>query len=230
MGNVESRVKTEVLNNLIVRDVDGVERDTIPVVFSQQRWPFNEDDAPDSDPCLKNILKDSPFHMIGKEINLIIGINRPDILKPRELIEIPNSRSYLTRHSVGWALNGSFSVGQKRLVVNRIMCTEQKEDIETKLREMYREDYKDSQIATKDFSQDDRAWEEIMKNSITLDNNNHYVVDLPLKSIPNLSANRCQVNACFKSLCRKFERNEELFSNYKEFMKLMLTNGFMEKF
>ena len=113
MGSVESRVKTKVLNNLIVRDVDGVERDTLPVVFSQQRWPINEDDASDSDLYLKNVLKDSPFQMIGKKINLIIGINRPDILKPRELIKIPNSRSYLTRHSIGWALKRNI-LGRKK--------------------------------------------------------------------------------------------------------------------
>lgn len=68
-----------------------------------------------------------------------------------------------------------------------------------------------------------------MDDSIKLDSDGHYVIDLPLKENFDLPNNRGQVYRIFEYLLRKFNGNENLFKDYNDFMTMMMKNGFMEQ-
>ena len=229
VGENSSEINTTVVNNVELYHMNGKLKDIVPVVFSQSRWPFQKDDVPQSTDLNNEVLQDIPFQFIDAGIGLIIGMNRPNLLRPIEVIGAENNSFYASRHSLGWALNGiTRETTTKSVSVNRIKVPDAA-DIEYKIKCMFDHDYKDSNIVKKEPSENDLKWGCIMKDSIKLNPDNQYEIDLPLKGDASLTNNRTQVLHIFHSLMRKLKANKILFDEYKDFMNMMIQNGFMEK-
>ena len=165
MECIDQSIQTRVVNNLSLYDMDGTLHYTIPVVYAQRNWPFAREDSPDYEANLKNRLRNTPFEFVKRKIAQIIGTNCPTILKPRELLEIPDSDTFLTKHNMGWALNGPVCIGQKKHGINRIKCINEKESLETQTKDLFKRDFEKSK-SIKEFSRDDIRWENIVKKSI----------------------------------------------------------------
>ena len=106
VGGNNSEISTTVVKNVELYHMNGLLQDTVPVVFSQSHWPFKEEDAPQKYDLEREGLHNVPYHFINAGIGIIIGMNRPALLKPLEIIENENNRLYASRHLLGWAMNG----------------------------------------------------------------------------------------------------------------------------
>lgn len=227
MGGKESQINTMIINNLQLYDMDDNLCDTVPVIFAQKIWPFNEADVPHiTDLNGHSALEELQYQFIDAHVGIIIGMNRPNILKPLEVVYGSEDGIYASKHKLGWALNGPVTNG-KRIIVNKVSVNKI-EDIENMVRSMYMEDYKDHNAVHKDLSNADKKWYSIMNNT-TKKILGKYEIDLPLKSEVNIFSNKKQIYSIFESLKRKLSGDEMLFTEYNKFMKMMYDQGFMEK-
>ena len=121
VGGSNSEISTTAVKNVELYHMNGKLQDTVPVVFSQSHWPFKEEDAPQKDDLEREGLHNVPYHFINAGIGIIIGMNRPALLKPLEIIESENNLLYASRHLLGWAMNGiAQETITKAVSVNRI--------------------------------------------------------------------------------------------------------------
>ena len=218
---------TRIVNNLEVSDMNGNLQDIIPVVYTRKQWPFSLDDTPKYSDELVQQFKNLPIPLVDSNIGLIIGMNRPDMLKPLEIIDGQTTVSYASRHRLGWALNGPVQRKTDKHVANKISVKDV-EVLENQISDIFDRDYRDHYSQQK-VSQDDIKWQHIMEESIELTNNCHYSVNLPIKEQVDLPNNRGQVFHGFQSLLHKLEANSTLYNDYKDFMNMMLEKGFAEK-
>ena len=217
-----SELTTKVVHNLELYDFDNRRRDVIPVVYSQRNWPFSSADVPR---CTDLSDKFSNIHVpvIDGKISLIIGMNKPKLLKPLAVAESADSSLYLTQHLLGWAINGIVERESKSHTVNRLNV--QDSSIENQLNDLFIKDYIDDYTSHSKFSLDDLKWKAVMLNSINKTADNHYEIDLPLKENITLPNNRSQVFHSFQSLVKKFKVNSILYKDYQDFMTMMLREG-----
>lgn len=220
---------TRVINNVTIFDKNDKLQDTIPVVFAQEKWPFKETDVPSADDINEDYLQSVPFRLIKGRVGLIIGMNRPGLLKPLQLVDGPKNSLYATRHKCGWALSGPTRAKTSSSIKFNRCKTENSDDIERKINYMYNTDYIDCHLMEKETCHDDIQWKIIMDNTIKLNENKHYEIALPMRSGVELPSNRSQVYQIFISLMRKLGRDDKLKQDHSEFMKMMLDKQFMEK-
>jgi len=228
IGNENSEVSTTVLNNVKLYDLDRNNYEIVPVVFALKSWPFNETDQPREEDFNLPHLADVPFRFIKSKVGMIIGMNRSELIKPLQIVNGPPNTAYASLHKLGWALNGPVDRKTEDLTSVRRTAIEKAQDLEAKIDDMFNNDYKDGHIAAKEYSEEDLKWKEIMDKSTKLDEENHYEIDLPLK-FTKLPHNREQIYNMFLSLLRKLEKNQSHFTEYKDFMNMMLVNGYAEK-
>ena len=224
MEKQNCKMETKIINNLELYNMDGVLKDCIPVVYAQKHWPFTEEDSPNKEDIEK--ISHLPFKFVDAKVSILIGMDRPQMLKPIEVVDGDTATVYATLHELGWALCGPVEKDVSNVINNKIMLDN---SIEDQIKSMFDNDYKDSHILQKEMSQSDRIFESIMKTSIKHQSDLHYEVNLPIKSNIELPDNRSQAYYCFKSLERKFDTNESLQSDYKQFMQMMVDNNYIEK-
>ena len=224
MENVNASVATRVVHNLQIYDLNDNLKDTIPVVFAQQNWPFNADDAPKPE-HIEDHLSEVPFNFIDTSIGMVIGMDRPELVKPLQIVDGPPHMAYASLHSLGWALNGPVKEKGK-VMINRIKV-ENPAEIDNMIN-VFAKDYIDTNEVNKQMSSDDKEWYAIMQKSLHKDIDK-YEIDLPLKESLSLPSNKGQIYAIFQSLQRKLLADTKLFLEYSAFMKMMHEKGFIEK-
>ena len=229
-------IKTRVINNLQIWDMELSQNITIPLVYTRGKLPFSKEDVPMyKDICKNAQLKNIPFKYINAEIGMLIGMNVPELLFPLETIpkyrELQPNDPYATLHKFGWALQGPTKGppedGKARC--NRIVA-EAEENMDEKLARFFDQDFKDSCDESLGPSIQDNLWQIRVKESLINLPNGHYEIALPFKEdCATFPPNRFQVLKRFESLKKKMINNENFSTEYKEFMKTMLNSGFIEK-
>lgn len=227
MGSAgNTKISTKVINSLEIYNLQMELKDSIPVVYSQKNWPFSDDDVPKFSDIENTHLVDLPFTFINTSVSLLIGMDRPEILKPLQVVDGPLGDPYATLHNIGWVINGPVQRKQNLLMNKRKKNPNEKETLITN---MYRSDYADSHYANKESSEDDKKFEEIIFNSLKLGYDKHYEADLPLKTTKALPNNKSQAYSSFITLQRRLQRNSELEESYKNFMNMMIQESYMDK-
>ena len=110
MGSTNKETKIRVVNNLIVSDLENTFTTKIPVVYTKPNayWPFSKNDVTKiSDVAKFPCLNDIPFNYLDENVDLLIGMNMPQLLKPLEVVDAENVDCFATRHHLGWVLNGT---------------------------------------------------------------------------------------------------------------------------
>ena len=104
MNTSNSPTSLKILSNIEISDIDGDFRVNIPFLYCGKNWPFSSQSTPKSIDIIQAGWTDCPFKFIDSEIEMIIGMNHPDLLKPLELIEGPTKELFVTRHHLGFAI------------------------------------------------------------------------------------------------------------------------------
>ncbi|KAA0183623.1 hypothetical protein HAZT_HAZT011449 [Hyalella azteca] len=80
----------------------------------KKRWPFIKKDVPTEQDVEELLyLKDAPFKFIDSDILLLLGMNAPELIKPRDVIGEEDNLLFATRHALGWAINGPVGRGPR---------------------------------------------------------------------------------------------------------------------
>ena len=85
MTNKNSPTKIHVIHNLKIYDFEGKNAVILPVVYTRpdDQWPFDRPDRMFNDDC-RNVpaLREVPFNFIDQDIELLVGNNIPEMVKP----------------------------------------------------------------------------------------------------------------------------------------------------
>ena len=174
LTTVEHVVNTwlKVAKDVEVLSLDGRERMIIPELFIKDKWSFTAEDSPhksDLEKCPH--LKETQFTFINSKVELLIGMNVPEILSPLDTRSGRLGAPYATKHFIGgWALNGPMELARTspRNACMRSVARVQEDpdEIVRKLESLYNEDFMDRHGNDKEFSVEDKLWEQKVRNTI----------------------------------------------------------------
>ena len=100
-------MKVRIVENLEIISLDTDYRVTIPSLYAKGNWPFCLADSPKKEDLDSIQLKEHvPFKFINKTIEILVGMNVPEIFKPLKIIPSTRRGPYATLHTLGYALNG----------------------------------------------------------------------------------------------------------------------------
>ncbi|XP_047741664.1 uncharacterized protein LOC125179586 [Hyalella azteca] len=229
ISSVSQRTKTKILRNLLLSDIDGNKVALLPLLYSrdEQSWPFSKDDIPSSQDVLNyDYLRDVPFNFVDAEVNILIGMNNPGLLKCLKIVDGGWNQPFASLHWLGWALNGPVRRAQATSACKRTNIIN---SVENDLEIMYSRDFAEPEDGVS-MSMEDLAWERKVSSSINTLPNGQCEISLPfIADNPIFPCNREQILKRFKASLSKFRRNPNFYAEYQDFMDLMVKNDFAEK-
>ena len=222
----QEEIDCHLIRNLEVADLD--ENKFIPLreVFSRPSIPV----SPEEIPTMHDVERWShlqghvQLNTLQSEVGLLIGVNVPEALEPKEIIPSRNGGPYATKTELGWTINGP--TGRKNsssacfflkseLHPMCISCTD------------FLDVYDDSKTAP---SREDMKFMEIVEGSIQQEEDLHYKIALPLRdpeeTFPN---NQALAERRMSHLKQKFQKQGKFKEDYTAFIEDLLRKGYAEK-
>ncbi|XP_064646159.1 uncharacterized protein LOC135499344 [Lineus longissimus] len=229
LGSKCQQVPTKVAA-LEVMDMDEKCLVQLPFVYSRPELPAPNEavmarEASDKWPHLRDL--DLP-RVAPTCVKLLIGQDIPEALLPMEVRQGNPGEPYATKTALGWTLNGPMgqqSLGNVTTTCNFIAADHRLERQLERIWELERSS--DDDILA--LSVEDRRVVQTWTDSVS-QVDGHYQLPIPFRdSNPRLSNNVVMAKHRLDSLQRKFERDEELYQNYKTGVEELLSNGFAER-
>ena len=210
MSSKNEVVRTKVLHNIEVTNIEENEMVVLPVVYSAcGSWPFDKNDTPqpsdiENYPHLKNL----PFNFVDSDIGILLGMKHSDIMMPIKSIRgTNNNEPYATLHKFGWALNK----GAPSLQDNGKCFRTHTKDLDRQ--EVCHHEFIDPFPCQMKNSVEDK---ELVKNSLDKNDTGLFEVSLPVKKEKSLLPDiRAQVDAELVSL-KKMQNNSDCYNEYCE--------------
>ncbi|XP_051776177.1 uncharacterized protein LOC127526093 [Erpetoichthys calabaricus] len=232
----DSKVVTQssVLSDLQVCGVNDDEYIDLPKVFTQV--PVDRENIPLQEDIDKwAYLKEVRLTHIDSEVDILIGINYPEIFKELRTIPSQGGGPYAMKTALGWVVGGPYkeiddltkqSGKMPKHSINHMSITE----IEDMLLQQYNTDFLERSCEEKEeMSQEDIKFMRISSESSSLVGG-QYSLNLPLKDetlkMPN---NRCIAEQRAIGLRRKLSKNSGFHGDYKAFMKDIIDKGYAVK-
>lgn len=181
------------------------------------------------------------------EIGLLIGLNCPRAVRPRDVIHGRQNDPYAVRSLLGWHINGPIKrEGNSAVQCNRIQLyvsnsvdetsgyivveRSVKEQLTPRVVErMFELDFSEKENGMV-MSQEDRVFLSKVKEGIIYREESHYELPLPFREqhvqLPN---NRPQAAQRFIGLKKKLESNDKYRADYVDFMIGIIDKGYASK-
>ena len=102
--------QTKVVTGLIVTDIDGNNRVTLPRTFSRDTIPASKDEIPTEELVAKwkHLSKiELPSYLPVVKIRILIGSNCPKAIEPKDFIVSEDGGSFAVKTFAGWTVVGS---------------------------------------------------------------------------------------------------------------------------
>ncbi|XP_077974458.1 uncharacterized protein LOC144430402 [Styela clava] len=224
INNETESKQSIIVKGLEISDFDESEYVPLTPLFSNDKIGVEQSDIPsqkDVDQFIE--FKNVVIPNIKSEVGLLIGKDNPKLHKPLEVAYGPHD--YFASETVGWIScppkkNDNQGNPCNYFVKNEVhplwqMCT----------------DFIDSANNEKEeISPRQQMFLDRVSESIKLKDDGHYEIDLPFIN-PNskLPSNYLQVKQRTESLKRRFIRDPNFYSEYKDFVENMLTMGYAEE-
>ncbi|XP_028406789.1 uncharacterized protein LOC114529231 [Dendronephthya gigantea] len=240
-------IETRVVNGLIA--VNYQQEDVsvdLPRSYERQQIPIDRDEIPRPEVAVKHqhlqkISKQLAPYMKNVEVGLLIGLNCPKALRPREVIHGQDTEPYAVQSILGWYVNGPVSSnGDVTVRCNRAhvsnpgkssgcIVTERnvKEEIAPKTVErMFESDFSEKEKGLA-ISKEDREFLNKVGNGIVHREDSHYEMPLPFKgenvTLPN---NRPQAEQRLKGLKKRLLSDDKFRQDYTNFMNDIISKGY----
>ncbi|XP_078665790.1 uncharacterized protein LOC144908131 [Branchiostoma floridae x Branchiostoma belcheri] len=125
--NSSKETLTELVEDLEVSSLDGVNTIRIPVAYTQEKIPVSKANIVSKEDLRDYAyLKDVELPAIDAEIGLLIGNNVPKAMEPWQIINSEGEGPYAVRTLLGWSVNGPLrGASGESANVNRISLEEQ---------------------------------------------------------------------------------------------------------
>ena len=147
--------------NLEIFNLDKTVKLTLSSVYAKEKWPINKDDSPSCDDVRKiEEFNDIPFNFINSKIGILIGMNEPEIIKPLQIVQPNENGPFVSRHKLGWAINGPINGSSFSAQCLRTK-TREAADLESNFDKVFNADFceeKDKARPPKYLSPDEERW------------------------------------------------------------------------
>ncbi|KAK2564378.1 hypothetical protein P5673_011803 [Acropora cervicornis] len=224
----------------------------LPRTYVRQQIPADRDEIPRPErvqewPHLQQVSKHIPTYMDSVEVGLLIGLNCPGALRPRDVICRNENDPYAVRSLLGWYVNGPVRHNSSKQVhCNRIQILKTSIDDEAKgyivgermIREqltpqvvsrMFELDFAERKNGVA-LSRDDRQFLKIVEEGIRHRNDMHYEIPLPFREgnvqLPN---NRSQAVQRLHGLKKRLQGDRQYRAEYVSFISEIIEKGYARK-
>ena len=242
-------VSTKAIDGLIVTNLSDEDVTVeLPRTYTRKVIPADHSEIPRPDevkkiPHLRKVSEEMPPFMEDVDVGLLIGLNCPRVLRPREIIFGKETEPYAIRSLLGWYINGPSHASENHsLHCNRIQLRENAPTTakgyvvsQTKIKEqitplsvkrMFELDFSEIEKGTA-MSREDARFYQIVEDGIVHLEDQHYEMPLPLKD-PNIKLpnNYVQAEKRLNSLKKRLLSDEKYRKDYCNFMSEIISKGY----
>ena len=243
----QSVVSSSVVDELVVEPVQGGDSITLPQCYSRELIPADRSCIPRREsarkwPHLTHIAEEMSLYYPAAEIGLLVGMNCPKGVKPRDVITGEDNDPWAVRTTLGWGIVGPVcdakgntsacqyvdaGKGAQRLCHFAFRTTAH-EMTSQQLHQMFEQNFMETR-EERPQSIEDRMFLKMMSEGIHQKEDGHYEMPLPLKGDVRLPNNRAAAVQRLKGLRSKLVRNSAFRRDYTTFMEATIANGHAEK-
>ena len=247
-------VRTNAIEGLAVTNIkeEDVMLD-LPRTFTRNIIPTDRSEIPRPDVIdkmahLKEVSAEIAPYMEDIEVGLLIGLNCPSALRPREVVYGEESELYAIRSLLGWYINGPLNTSQQSdsITCNRI-CLNQEDTfaaprgyvvpqrtvkeqiIPQAVKQMFELDFSENEKGTALSREDLKFFDTVERGIIHLEDL-HYEMPLPFKhqdiQLPN---NYAQAEKRLSSLRKRLKSDEKYYTDYCSFMSELISKRYARK-
>ena len=200
-----------VMRNVLTRPRICVDIDHLVTREEMAAWPHLQDiTIPDVSPS---------------DVLLIIGLDNPTAVAPKEVREGGDGTPYATKTIFGWTLNGPIRCGPNNQVISHFI------DADTRLQHQVEKFWSMEELGGGDVSMSvsDRKTIGIWEQSIHKENG-HYSMDIPFKSRPPcLPDNKAMAEHRLRLLGRRLTKDPAMKDKYATSIKELMEKGYAEE-
>ncbi|XP_019633202.1 PREDICTED: uncharacterized protein LOC109476638, partial [Branchiostoma belcheri] len=223
--NGTKEVKSEVLGDLEVLDMERNNCIPIPTAYVQEKIPVSKERIISTEDLEAwPYLREVEMPKINADIGLLIGNNVQSAMEPWRIINSQEGGPYAIKTLLGWSVNGPLMGASdgKMASVNRI-------SLEQQLTQYFNNDFNEKIEDKKEMSVEDQRFMNIMSEG-TKKEEGHYQVPLPFRnSRPVLPNNKSVALQRAKHLQKKMSKDEKFKEDYVQFVQTVIERGYAEK-
>ncbi|XP_019633454.1 PREDICTED: uncharacterized protein LOC109476879 [Branchiostoma belcheri] len=223
--NGTKEVKSEVLGDLEVLDMERNNCIPIPTAYVQEKIPVSKERIISTEDLKAwPYLREVEMPKINADIGLLIGNNVQSAMEPWRIINSQGGGPYAIKTLLGWSVNGPLMGASdgKMASVNRI-------SLEQQLTQYFNNDFNEKIEDKKEMSVEDQRFMNIMSEG-TKKEEGHYQVPLPFRnSRPVLPNNKSVALQRAKHLQKKMSKDEKFKEDYVQFVQTVIERGYAEK-
>ena len=235
----ERTIASEIVHGLSVCNLNGDESIPLHTAYLTESIPANRSLIPRPETAmqwrhLNSIANQLMSYKEDMTIGLLIGLNCPKAIKPRELLLGEDEDPWAVRTSLGWGIAGIVDPSYARAVesTNDTPCqfvfrTHVTEISPLTVSRMFELDFNERTTDDK-ISVEDRRFLNIVSTGIHRRSDGHFEMPLPFKDDVQLPNNRPLTVKRLSSLKSKLERNEVYKNDYTQFMSNIISCGYAE--
>lgn len=224
----------------------------LPRTYVRQRIPADRDEIPRPEELqgwshLQMVRKHVPPYMEDVEIGLLIGLNCPSAVRPRDIVCGNENEPYAVRSLLGWHVNGPVNQkSSKQVHCNRIQILKSNTEdnvngyiiAKTEIKErltpqvvsrMFEMDFAEREHGVA-LSREDRQFLKIVEDGIHHRDDMHYEMPLPFREknvqLPN---NRPQAEQRLHGLKKRLQGDARYRADYVRFMTEIIEKGYARK-
>ncbi|XP_043200214.1 uncharacterized protein LOC122369489 [Amphibalanus amphitrite] len=231
-------------SGLVVESLENGEKVDLPTLYSRQEIPADHTLIPRPETCLKwthlhQVADKIPVPQSDADIGLLLGVNCPRIIKPREVIPGEEDDPWAVRTLLGWGIvglisksepKGCFYVGsgdERKKLCHFAYRTRVKDVSLREVQQVFDSGFFD-QRQEKAMSQEDIQFVKVMTEGMHKEEGGHFEAPLPLKEGQSMPNNRDLAEARLAQLKRRLLRDDKLRTDYAAFMSDLFLKGYAE--
>ncbi|XP_064116597.1 uncharacterized protein LOC135222441 [Macrobrachium nipponense] len=241
----ESIVKSYLVQDLVVSDINGQNGILLPKTYSRQEIPVSNDQIPRPEllrrwPYLHDVAKSIPEVMPEIDIGLLIGSNCPIAMEPLKIISTDGKGPFALQYRHGWTVSSPVEDNSvtptHRVNSNRIVT----EDIEqateilspNRILNILKSDFIDSRVARypgeRGLSPEDTTFMKKAESNVVF-KDGHFEIPLPFRN-QNLMVPNNKILAIKRALYqkKKMQKDPKYYSDYVNFIDKILQNDYAE--
>ena len=234
------------IEGLQVRGFDSHVSIKLPSLYTQEDIPASHDCIPTPQlaeqwPYLSAVANElMPKQDI--EVGLLLGYNCPQALVPREVVPPADGGPFAQKTDLGWGIVGlvrTDGLSPTDAAMTQHICSSQSGSrivLRTAAKEVLHPSdilsffkREEGVVHNKPFSQDDIQFLAKMDQGVRRTENGHYELPLPLRHEPQIRSNRPLAMMRLKGLVRRFEKDQQHYQLYKNFMDDLFVNNYAEE-
>ena len=242
----KTTVTSTAVKGLVVQPLDGNTQIELPASYSRAEIPAERSLIPRRETTarwshLKDVARELPEYQEDAEIGILIGMNCPRAVKPRDVVTGESDDPWAVKTELGWSVVGLVRGAAGAATCHRVSVetdvsktchfafkVHAQEVSPMQVAKLFDQDFEVC-LSEQKLSIEDRQFLKIMEDEIHQRDDGHFEAPLPLKNpeikLPN---NKHMAMQRLAGLRKRLTRDQEFRKDYGIFMDEMLEKGYAE--